>query len=102
MGGYHRLDMESLGSGELAYGWAVHPLLWAGFQGPDWAGHGLCLSPRPCQPPGGSDLGLGYDSGLSVYCPVMPLSQSSPYPCVHILMRCRTYFCSLVSEWQGS
>ena len=28
---------------------------------------------RPHQPLGGSDLGLGYELGLSVYCPVMPL-----------------------------
>ena len=35
----------------------------AGFQGPDRAGHGLCLSPRPHQPLGGSDLGLGYKLG---------------------------------------
>ena len=56
------------------------PPLLAGFQGPDWAGHGLCLSPCPHQPLGGSDLGLGYELGLSVYCPVMPLPQSSPNP----------------------
>ena len=37
----------------------------------------LCLSPCPCQPLGGLDLGLGYELGLSVYCPVMPLLQSS-------------------------
>ena len=55
------------------------PLL-AGFQGPDLAGHGLCLSPRPHQPLRGSDLGLGYELGLSVYCPVMPLLQSSLNP----------------------
>ena len=40
----------------------------------------MCLSPRPHQPLGGSDLGLGYESGLSVYCPVMPLPQSSLHP----------------------
>ena len=40
----------------------------------------LCLSPCPCQPPRGTDLGLGYELGLSVYCPVMPLSQSSLNP----------------------
>ena len=52
----------------------------AGFQGPDRAGHGLCLSPRPHQPLRGSDLRLGYELGLSVYCPVMPLPQSSLNP----------------------
>ena len=42
----------------------------------------MCLSPRPHQPLllGGSDLGLGYELGLSVYCPVMPLPQSSLNP----------------------
>ena len=40
----------------------------------------MCLSPRPCQAGGGSDLGLGYELGLSVYCPVMPLPQSSLNP----------------------
>ena len=40
----------------------------------------MCLSPRPHQPLGGSDLGLGYELGLSVYCPVMPLPQSSVNP----------------------
>ena len=56
------------------------PLPLAGFQGPDGAGHGLCLSPRPYQPLRGSDLGLGYELGLSVYCPLMPLPQSSLNP----------------------
>ena len=56
------------------------PPLLAGFQGPDCAGHGLCLSPRPHQPLRGSDLGLGYELGLSVYCPVMHLPQSSLNP----------------------
>ena len=42
------------------------PPLLAGFQGPDLAGHGLCLSPRPCQPLRGSNLGSGYELGLSV------------------------------------
>ena len=37
----------------------------------------MCLSPRPHQPLRGSDLGLGYVFGLSVYCPVMPLPQSN-------------------------
>ena len=54
--------------------------LWAGFQGPDWAGHGLRLSPRPCQPLEGSDPGWGYELGLSIYCPVMPLPQYSLNP----------------------
>ena len=40
----------------------------------------LCLSPRSHQPLRGSDLGLGYESGLSVYCPLMPLPQSSLNP----------------------
>ena len=40
----------------------------------------LCLSPRPRQPLRGTDLGLGYELGLSVYCPVMPLPQSSLNP----------------------
>ena len=56
------------------------PPLLAGFQGPDWAGHGLCLSPRPCQPLGGLGLGLGYELELSVSCPVMHLPQSSYNP----------------------
>ena len=65
---------------ELACGGAEHPPLWVGFQGPYWAGHGLCLSPRPCQPLGGSYLGSGYELGLSVYCSVMPSPQSSLHP----------------------
>ena len=65
---------------ELACGWAVHTPLLAGFQGPDRAGQGLCLSPRPCQPLRSSDLGLGYELRLSVYCTVMPLPQSSHNP----------------------
>ena len=40
----------------------------------------MCLSPRPHQPLEGSDLGLGYELGLSVYCPEMPLPQSSLHP----------------------
>ena len=40
----------------------------------------MCLSPRPHQPLRGSDLGLGYVLGLSVYCPVMPLPQFSLNP----------------------
>ena len=78
MRGHCWLALEFLGSQELACGWAGQPPLLAGFQGPDLAGHGLCLSPRPCQLLRGSDLGLGYELGLSVYCSVMPLPQSSP------------------------
>ena len=40
----------------------------------------MCLSPRPHQPLGGSDLGLGYELGVSVSCPVMPSPQSSLNP----------------------
>ena len=40
----------------------------------------LCLSPRPHQPLRGSDLGLGNELALSVYCPVMRLPQSSCNP----------------------
>ena len=80
MRSYCPLALEPLGSQELACGWAGRSPLWAGFQGPDWAGHGLCLSPRPCQPLGGSGLGLGYELGLSVYCSVMLLLQSSLNP----------------------
>ena len=44
----------------------------------------MCLSPRSHQPLRGSDLGLGYELGLSVYCPVMHLPQSSLNPmCTH-------------------
>ena len=32
------------------------------------------------EPLRGSDLGLGYELGLRVYCPVMPLPQSSLNP----------------------
>ena len=53
------------------------PPLLAGFQSPDSPGHRLCLSPRPHQPLRGWDLGLGYELGLSVYCPLMPFFQSS-------------------------
>ena len=42
--------------------------------------HGLCLCPRPYQPLRGSDLGLGYELGPNVYCPVMHLLQSSLNP----------------------
>ena len=72
--------MDQLGYQELACGWAVHTPLLAGFQGPDFAGHGFCLSPRLCQLLRGSDLGLGYELGLSVYSPVMPFPQSSLNP----------------------
>ena len=84
MGSNCRLALELLGSQELACGWAGHTPLLAGFQGPDLAGHWLCLSSRPRQPLRGSDLGLGYELGLSVYCSVMPLPESS-------LNRIRTY-----------
>ena len=40
----------------------------------------MCLSPRPRQPLRRSDLGVGYELGLSVHCPVMPLLQSSLNP----------------------
>ena len=56
------------------------PPLLAGDQSPESAGRGLCLSHRPQQPLRGSDLELGYELGLSVYCPVMPLPQSSLNP----------------------
>ena len=36
--------------------------------------------PPPSARGGGSDLGLGYELGLSVYCPEMPLPQSSLNP----------------------
>ena len=74
------MALERLGSEELACDSAVHPPLLAGFQGLDRAGHGLCLSPRPCQPLRGTDLGLGHELGSSVYCPVIHLPQSSPNP----------------------
>ena len=40
----------------------------------------MCLSPRPCQPLEGSDLGLGYELGESVSFLEMPLLQSSLNP----------------------
>ena len=40
----------------------------------------VVFEPRPHQPLRGSNLGLGYELGLSVYCPVMPLPQSSRNP----------------------
>ena len=48
----HR-ELLSVGLGAA---WFAGTRLWlggalsllAGLQGPDWAGHGLCLSPRPC------------------------------------------------------
>ena len=39
------LPLEPFGSRELACGWAGHFPLWAEFQGPDWAGHGLFERP---------------------------------------------------------
>ena len=80
IGSHCSLALEFLGSEEHACGWAGHPPPSAGFQGPDWAGHWLCLSPRPCWPLRGSDLGLGSELGLSVYCPAMLLPQSSLNP----------------------
>ena len=71
------MALDLLGSKELACGWAGHTPLLAGFQGPDLAGYGLFLSPRPCQPQRGSDLGFRYELRLSVYCPVMPMPKSS-------------------------
>ena len=93
--------MELLGSQELASGWAVHTRLLAGFQGPDGAGYGLCLSPRPCQPLRGSDLGLGYELRLSVYCPVMSLPQSSLNPrCTYpdVLLYVLSFLCFRVAR----
>ena len=101
MGGYCQLALEGLGFQELACGWAGHPPLSAGFEGPDCVGHGLCLSPRPCQPLKGSDLGLGYELGLSVYCPVMPLPQSSLNPmCAYpdVLLYIRLFPCFRVAR----
>ena len=80
MGSHCRSALEPLGSHETRLWLGGTPPLLAGFQGPDGAGHGLYLSPRPHQPLRGSDLGLGYELGLSVYCPVMPLPQSSLNP----------------------
>ena len=40
----------------------------------------VVFEPRPHQPLRGSDLGLGYELGLKIYCPVMPLPQSSLNP----------------------
>ena len=68
-----REHLEPL-SVRLAAAWLPGTRLWlggtppllAGFQVPDWAGHGLCLSLRPHQSLGGSDMELGYELGLSV------------------------------------
>ena len=38
------------------------------------------FEPPPRQPLRGSDLGLGYELGLSGYCPVMPLPHSRINP----------------------
>ena len=95
------LALRSFGSQDLACGWAGHPPLSAGFQGPDSAGHGLCLSPRPCQPLRGSDLGLGHELGLSVDCPVMHSPQSSLYPmCTYpdVLLYVRLFPCFRVAR----
>ena len=40
----------------------------------------VVFEPPPPHTLRGSDLGLGYELGLSVYCPVMPLPQSSLNP----------------------
>ena len=40
----------------------------------------VVFEPCPHRPLRGLDLGLGYELGLSVYCPVMPLPQSSLNP----------------------
>ena len=100
-GSHCRLALEPLSLRELACGWAGHPPLWAGVQGPDWAGHGLCLSPSPCQPLRGSDLGWGYELGLSVYCPVMLLPQSSLNPmCTYsdVLLYILSFHCIRVAS----
>ena len=101
MGSSCWLALERLGSQELACGWAGHPPLLAGFQGPDSAGHGFCLSPRPCKRLGGSDLGWGYQLGLSVYCLVMLLPQSSVNPmCTYpdVLLYILLFPCFRVAE----
>ena len=41
IGDHRPLTLVLLGFQELACGWAGHPPLLAGFQGPDWAGHGF-------------------------------------------------------------
>ena len=81
-------EHEERSSVGLGVPWAPGTRLWLG--GPPSpidrvSGFGLgrawvVLEPRPCQPLGGSDLGWGYELGLSVSCPVMPLSQSSLNP----------------------
>ena len=61
----------------------------------------MCLSPRPHQPLRGSDLGLGYELGLSVYCPVMPLPQFSLNPmCTYpdVLQYILSFPCCRVAE----
>ena len=80
MASHCRLALVSLGLQELACGWARHPPYWQGIRVRTEQGMGFCLRPRPHQPLRASDLGLGYELGLSVYCPVMPLPQSSLNP----------------------
>ena len=61
----------------------------------------MCLSPCPHQPLRGSDLGLGYELGLSVYCPVMHLPQSSLNPmCTYadVLLYIRLFLCFRVAR----
>ena len=62
----------------------------------------MCLSPCPCQPLRGSDLGLGYGLRLSVYCPVMPLPQSSLNPmCTYpdVLLYILSFLCFRVVKF---
>ena len=80
MGVFVRLSVDCVWNGGSDLRAGVEIYYRRHLQGLDWAGHGLCLSPRPCQPLRGSDLGLGYALGLSVYCLVMPLPQSSLNP----------------------
>ena len=62
----------------------------------------VVLEPPPLSATGRVDLGLGYELGLSVYCPVMPLPKSSPNPMCTYPDVLLYILCSLVSEWQGS
>ena len=86
-------DLPSEGHGEphsvgLGAPWLTEARLWLGGTRPPWPGsrvqvqqcRGLCLSPRPCQPLGRLDLGLGYGLGVIVFCSVVPLTQSSFNP----------------------
>ena len=101
MSSYSLSALAPLDSQELACGWAIHPPRSAGFQGPDWAGYGLCLIPRPCQPLEGSDLGLRYELRLSVYCPVMPIAQSGLHrmcTCLDVLLYILSFLCFRVAR----